>query len=114
MEEASRIRVKHIDRLSKNMHIDVVTKSGENKHGYFKRFVAKDSQGKNQFRSSISELQATIAGLGADQIGLFFTDSEQDPPKVQGQTAYVKSDSVQIKDIKEIYLLPPAALIPFI
>ena len=42
MEETARIRVKHIERLTRNMHIDVTTKGGESKRGYFKRFVARD------------------------------------------------------------------------
>ena len=66
MEETARIRVKHIDRLTKNMHLDINTKAGENKHGYFKRFVAQDQQGKKQFRASIAELQQLISGLSAD------------------------------------------------
>ena len=76
MEETLRIRVKHIERLTRNMHIDVTTKSNETKTGYFKRFVAKDASGKNQFRGSIAELQQLIPGLPADQVSLFFTDSE--------------------------------------
>jgi hypothetical protein len=56
MEDNIRIRVKHIERLTRNMHIDITTKSNESKTGYFKRFVGKDAQGKNQYRNSISEL----------------------------------------------------------
>ena len=84
MEETARIRVKHIERLTRNMHLDIVAKNGDTKRGYFKRFIARDLSGKNQYRGSISELQQLISGLSADQVGLFFTDSEQDPPKVQG------------------------------
>jgi hypothetical protein len=53
MEENTRIRVKHIDRLTRNMHLDITTKGNEAKTGYFKRFLAKDASGKNQYRNSI-------------------------------------------------------------
>jgi hypothetical protein len=56
MEDVVRIRVKHIDRLTHNMHLDIQTKTGEVKSGYFKRFVCKDEQGKNVYRTSLSEL----------------------------------------------------------
>lgn len=68
------------------------------------------------YRASIQELLTLASGINQESIYLFFTDSEQDPPKVQGQgvqVPFVKSESVMIKNIKEMYLIPPGALVPF-
>lgn len=84
MEDTARIRIKNIDRLARNMHIHITTKTGDQVQGYFKRFFYKDTQGKNQYRGTIQELLALVQGLTQESIYIFFTDSEQDPPKIQG------------------------------
>ncbi len=50
MEDTLRIKVSSIDKLEKNMHIELVTTKGETKSGYFKKFMIKEN-GKNVYRS---------------------------------------------------------------
>jgi hypothetical protein len=63
MEDTARIRIKNIERLARNMHIFITTKSGEQHQGYFKRFFYKDAQGKNVYRATIQELLALVQGI---------------------------------------------------
>ena len=75
------------------------------KTGYFKRFFVSQN-GKNVYRDQFNEIMA----IGGD-ISLFFTDSFLD----QGATKqFIKQDSVLVKQIKEIYVVPPAETLPFI
>jgi hypothetical protein len=52
MEDNLRVKVSSFDKLEKNMRIELVTTKGEQKHGYFKKFMVKDN-GKNVYRSSV-------------------------------------------------------------
>ncbi len=55
MEDTPRIKVVSVDKLEKNMHIEVIPIKGEVKSGYFKKFMIKEN-GKNVYRSSVSDL----------------------------------------------------------
>ena len=50
MEDIPRIKVVSVDKLEKNMHIQMITLKGEVKTGYFKKFMIKEN-GKNVYRS---------------------------------------------------------------
>lgn len=67
MEETLKIKVLQVNKLEKNMHIELTTKSGETKSGYFKKFMVK-IDGNNVYRASVAELPKQ------DDIYLFFTD----------------------------------------
>ena len=49
------------------MQIEIVTLSGENKSGYFKKFMVKVN-GKNVYRSTVQSLPES------DEVFVFFTD----------------------------------------
>ena len=107
MEDNARIKVVTVDKLEKNMRIDVVTSKGETKSGYFKKFMVKEN-GKNIYRSSVEELP------DKEDVYLFFTDQEQDQIVQGNAKTFVKSDSVPVKQIKELYIVPPGAIAPWI
>ena len=105
MEEVLRIKVASIEKLEKNMYLEIFMSGGESKGGYFKKFMVKEN-GKNVYRSSVAELPTNA------DVYLFFTDQEQDQVVQATAKTFVKSDSVSIKQIKELYILPPPTTVP--